>query len=136
MTFRRRGPVTRDTSVFHSGGSVSCRISTNKWTADEYFTVSENHFRKLEGKHVWVNNSHAHLGGTHYQLQTKHGGKTVLLHSYLYPEESVGSGLTVDHVLHWTDNRPESVEFVTRETNSSRGAALFHNHVKQHRGRR
>ncbi len=129
MSKRRtsRVRVTKENSKFdYVAGMVLCPISTNKWTDDEFFIIDIPNFSLVEGRCWSVNNDMSHLGKNHYSLRAGVDGKPVKLHTHLFREESVISGLQVDHLLHWTDNRRSAVDFVTHEENASRGPALLH----------
>lgn len=140
MTFRRRGPVTKENSIFnYKEGYVACPISTNKWTDDEYFTIDILEFPKAEGRFFCVVNDSSHDSNTHYVLHTRkkkgdyiNKGSMTCLHWLLFYDDSIAKGLTTDHLLHWTDNRSGSVQFISMAENASFGAALFH---KGHKNR-
>lgn len=156
MTFRKRGPVTRQNSIFnYEAGTVACPLSTNSWTDDEYFTIDIEKFELVEGMWWCVNNVGSTLGTENYRIigttprdlvpesklkfAKKFGsnhddGSRVRFYLYqlIFGEEANALGLVVDHILHWTDNRRSSVDFVTPPENSRRGAALFH-HGKRNR---
>lgn len=145
MQIRRRGPVTIENSIFHGDGSVSCPISTNKWTRDEYFTIDADSFPLVVGRTWYVNNTRISHGDLHFDIRTGKresdpnyatGTRDTLLHQLLHWGEANAVDLEVDHVLHWTDNRRCSVEFVTRAENVRRGRALYHHHVRQQASRR
>ena len=122
----RRGKVTKDNSIFHANGSVSCPFSTNSHTDDEYFTIDSDLFYLVEGRSFRVMNDSAHKGTTHYVIATDFPKKGTRLHWLLYHEQTIAIGLTTDHLLHWTDNRRASVEFIEMRENLKRGAAIYH----------
>jgi len=126
IKIRKRGKVTRENSIFHKNGSVSCPISSNKYTEDEYFTIDQDKFHLVEGRSWSVLNDSSHKGGVHYNIRSKLHGKTECLHWVLYRKETLDVGLTTDHILHWTDQRRCSVEFISMHENLRRGAALYH----------
>lgn len=138
MGFSRRGPVTRTNSIFHKDGYVTCPFSTNSWTDDEYFTIDSKQFYLVEGRCWRVHNDQATRGRVHLNIRTElrsqdNGiytqvahGRTALLHILLFYAETVAVGLTTDHLLHFTDNRKSSVDFIPQPENTGRGAALFH----------
>lgn len=146
MTFRLRGPVTRENSIFnYEAGTVACPISTNKFTDDEYFTIDIRKFSRVEGQH-WHVKPQQKNGDTVFRLRTwlsiadspvtgqvdiPRNRTGVYLHQLVFHDE-VPDAMVVDHELHWTDNRRASVDFVTNAENVRRGAALFH-HGKRNR---
>lgn len=149
MTFRRRGPVTRNNSVFNlKAGTVACPLSTNKWTEDEYFTIDIEKFEEVEGR-TWysvitgrVRGDNAE-DGCRYDVRTRRRSSDKnqskchdsILHHVLFWEEANAIGLEVDHVLHWTDNRRSSVQFIPPALNKKLGAALFHHGKKNRRSK-
>lgn len=124
----KRGPVTRINSIFHENGSVSCPFSTNSLTEDEYFTIDTADFDKVVGRSWYVHNNRQPDIRTSYkpELDPPRESDCTLLHQLLFREDTVDVALQTDHVLHWTDNRRSSVEFVTPAENKRRGPALYH----------
>jgi hypothetical protein len=127
----KRGPVTMDNIIIHDNGSVSCPFSTNSYTEDEYFTIDIASLDHVLNKSWRVHNDHSSINCTHLNIRTGGNSDTTLLHRLVFENEL--QGLEVDHLLHFTDNRRASVEFVTKEENSRRGAAIYH---RGHKNRR
>lgn len=125
----RRGPVTMENIIIHKNGSVSCPFSTNSYTDDEYFTIDYINLSAVLGRSWRVHNDHASSGGVHYNIRTGNGVTgTILLHRLIHNTEA--GHLEVDHLLHFSDNRRASVDFVTKEENTRRGAAIYHKGYK------
>ena len=70
--------VTRENSIFHNNGSVSCPISSNKYTRDRYFTIDQDKFHLVEGRSWSVLNDSSHRGGVHYNIRSKQNSKVEL----------------------------------------------------------
>lgn len=132
MSIRRRGPVTRANSIFHENGSVSCPLSTNRWSNDAYYTIDASMFHLVEGRCWYVQRTNQFQSHTDIRSRCPETGKLLLLHQVLYGGEANARGYVVDHLLHWTDNRRQSVEFVTQQENIRRGGAIYHP-GRQHR---
>lgn len=149
MLFKNRGPVTRNNSIFHDNGTVSCPISTNSWSSDQFFTIDASKFSLVEGLYwhtkpqrangdtvlrmrAWINKEECPVSGQKGSNPNKTGA---YLHQLLFHVECP-SDQVVDHIFHWTDNRRASVQFVTREENTRLGAALFHHGKRNSRNKK
>src|SRR5690348_9229417 len=111
MPFRKRGPVTRENSIFnYEAGTVACPISTNKFTDDEYFLIDIWKFDRVEG-YCWHVKPQQNNGDTVFRLRTfmaiadspvtgqvqlQHNRTGVYLHQLVFHDE-VSTDMVVDH---------------------------------------
>lgn len=124
---RRKGKATWSNVIVHSNGTTSVPFSTNSLTSDEYFTVDTERLSVVLGRSWRAHNDSSHKGRMHINIRTGNSKTgTFLLHRELFEAELQDTELEVDHILHWTDNRASSVEFVEKSENVRRGAAVYH----------
>jgi hypothetical protein len=117
--------VTLDNVIILPNNTAICPISTNKHSKEKHFTIDADKLHLVLGRSWSVLNDSGHKGATHLVLRAKISGKAQLLHRILFENELQGTELTVDHLLHWTDNRRVSVDLVSMEENASRGKAVY-----------
>lgn len=117
--------VTLDNVIILPNNTAICPISTNKHSPERHFTIDADKLYLILGKSWSVLNDSSHRGAVHLVLRSGYGGKVKLLHRVLFADELDGTDLTVDHLLHWTDNRRVSVDFVPMRENARRGKAVY-----------
>lgn len=117
--------VTLQNIIMLPNNTAICPISTNRHTADRHFTIDADRLHLVLNRSWSVLNDCSHKKGQHLVIRSNKGGKVELLHRVLFAEELKGTSLTVDHLLHWTDNRRVSVDLVTMEENTRRGRAIY-----------
>lgn len=125
--------LSLDNVVILPNNTAICPISTNKHSEERYFTVDADRLYLILGKSWSVLNDSAHKGAVHLVLRAGYNGKAKLLHRVLFADELDGTDLTVDHLLHWTDNRRISVDLVTMSENARRGKAIYNRSIKKKR---
>lgn len=126
--------LSLDNVVILPNNTAICPISTNKHSEERYFTVDADKLHLILGKSWSVLNDSAHKGTVHLVLRASYNGKAKLLHRILFADElDKQADLTVDHLLHWTDNRRISVDLVTMSENARRGKAIYNRSTKKRR---
>lgn len=154
MPYLKRGPVTRATSIFHTDGTVSVPISSNRWNHITHVLIDQDRFHLVEERYI----NYRSPGGTKKYGSTFElaititlpeaellgrtytpgkGGKNIQLHRWLFQEELLADlTLTVDHLIDRTDNRRCAVQFISDLENKRLGKPGFRNRAARGLGTR